>query len=109
MPTHQKVALVTGGGQGIGKGIVRQLLNVGMAVAIAEVDAEAGQEAEESFHQLGPVKFYETNVSDEASVEKAVGLIVLHFGRLDALVNNAGIAHPGYARQTRINSGLNPW
>ena len=96
-PHIKKVALVTGGGQGIGKGIVRHLLNAGMAVAIAEVDAEAGQEAEESFHQLGPVKFYEANVSDEASVERVLGLIMRHFGRLDALVNNAGIAHPGNA------------
>jgi NAD(P)-dependent dehydrogenase (short-subunit alcohol dehydrogenase family) len=97
MSTHHKVAMVTGGGQGIGKGIVRRLLNIGMAVAIAEIDAEAGREAEESFHEIGPVKFYETNVSDEASVERAVGLIMRHFGRLDALVNNEGIAHPGNA------------
>ncbi len=97
MATHRKVALVTGGGQGIGKCIVRHLLNIGMAVAIAEVDGEAGREAEESFQQLGPVQFYETNVGDEASVERAVRLTVEHFGRLDALVNNAGIAHPGNA------------
>ena len=97
MPTHHKVALVTGGGQGIGKGIVRHLLNIGLAVAIAEIDAEAGQEAEDSFHQLGPVRFFETNVADEVSVERTVHLIVRHFGRLDALVNNAGIAHPGNA------------
>lgn len=94
MATHRKVALVTGGGQGIGKCIVRHLLNEGMAVAIAEVDGEAGREAEESFQHLGPVQFYETDVGSEASAERAVRLTVEHFGRLDALVNNAGIAHP---------------
>lgn len=94
MATDKRVALVTGGGQGIGKCIVRHLLHIGMAVAIAEIDGEAGREAEENFQQLGPVQFYETDVSNEASVERAVHLTVEHFGRLHTLVNNAGIAHP---------------
>jgi NAD(P)-dependent dehydrogenase (short-subunit alcohol dehydrogenase family) len=93
----KRVAIVTGGGQGIGKCIVKQLLNMGMAVAIAEVDEEAGKEAEESFQELGPVKFYKTNVGDEASVGKAVRLTAEHFGRLDALVNNAAISRPDNA------------
>jgi NAD(P)-dependent dehydrogenase (short-subunit alcohol dehydrogenase family) len=94
MATDKRVAMVTGGGQGIGKCIVKHLLNVGMAVAIAEIDGEAGREAEESFQQAGLVQFYETDVSNEASAERSVRLTVEHFGRLDALVNNAGIAHP---------------
>lgn len=97
MVHDQRVALVTGGGQGIGKCIVKHLLSSGMAVVMAELDAEAGREAEESFKHLGPVRFCETDVSDEASVEQAVHLSIEHFGRLDALVNNAGIAHPGNA------------
>jgi NAD(P)-dependent dehydrogenase (short-subunit alcohol dehydrogenase family) len=97
MTTDRKVALVTGGGQGIGKCMVSHLLRLGMAVAIAEIDVEAGKEAEESLCNLGPVRFYEIDVSCEASVEKAVHLAVEDFGRLDALVNNAGIAHPGNA------------
>jgi NAD(P)-dependent dehydrogenase (short-subunit alcohol dehydrogenase family) len=97
MSKDKRVALVTGGGQGIGKCIVRHLLNAGMAVAIAEIDGEAGRETEEEFSQLGSVRFCETDVSDEASVERAVRLTVDHSGRLDALVNNAGIAHPGNA------------
>ncbi len=93
MPKYPKVGLVTGGGQGIGKCIAKRLLEVGMAVAIAEIDTQAGRETEENFHQLGPVQFYETDVSDEASVEKTIGQISQDFGRLDVLINNAGIAH----------------
>ncbi len=97
MDSQMKVALVTGGGQGIGKGIVKHLLEAGLAVAIGEIDGEAGREAEEEFRPLGPVRFCKTDVSDEDSVKSAVGLTVEHFGRLDLLVNNAGIARPGNA------------
>jgi NAD(P)-dependent dehydrogenase (short-subunit alcohol dehydrogenase family) len=97
MAIDGKVALVTGGGQGIGKGIVAHLLRANMAVAIAEIDAETGEEAEESLRHYGTVRFYETDVSSEASVERAVRLTLEQFGRLDALVNNAGIANPNTA------------
>ncbi len=75
MLTHQKVALVTGGGQGIGKGIVKRLLKSGMAVAIAEIDAEAGQETADSFRQLGPVRFY------EKGSKKGSSLVLAHTGQ----------------------------
>lgn len=94
MATVKRVALVTGGGQGIGKAIVRHLLSLGIAVAIAEIDLEAGREAEDTFRQLGMVKFFETDVGKEASVERTVRETVEQFGRLDVLINNAGIAHP---------------
>lgn len=94
MATVKRVALVTGGGQGIGKAIVRHLLSLGIAAAIAEIDIEAGREAEDTFRQLGMVKFFETDVGKEASIERSVRETVEQFGRLDVLVNNAGIAHP---------------
>ncbi len=50
-----KVGIVTGGGQGIGKGIVKRLLEEGMSVVIAEIDEEAGQEAEFQMKHLGPL------------------------------------------------------
>jgi NAD(P)-dependent dehydrogenase (short-subunit alcohol dehydrogenase family) len=88
-----KVGVVTGGGQGIGKGIVKRLLEEGMSVVIAEVDEEAGQEAEFKLKDLGPVLFTRTDVGDEESVAHCVAFAIREFGRLDALVNNAGIAH----------------
>ncbi|RPJ11095.1 MAG: SDR family oxidoreductase [Deltaproteobacteria bacterium] len=50
-----KVGVVTGGGQGIGKGVVKRLLEEGMSVVIAEIDEEVGQEAESQLKHLGPV------------------------------------------------------
>ena len=97
MVKARQVALVTGGGQGIGKCIVRRLHNAGMAVAIAEIDAEACREIEEEYAHLDSVQFWETDVADEASVESAVRQTMNHFDRLDALVNNAGIANPANA------------
>ena len=89
----EKVGVVTGGGQGIGKGIVKRLLEEGMSVVIAEMDEEAGQEAESKLKDLGPVLFTRTDVGDEESVKNCVAFVIREFGRLDALVNNAGIAH----------------
>jgi len=92
-PLKGKVGVVTGGGQGIGKSIVKRLLEEGMSVVIAEIDEEAGQGAESNLRHLGPVLFVRTDVGDEESVKNCVALVIQEFGRLDALVSNAGIAH----------------
>lgn len=97
MKLRGKVAFVTGGGQGIGKGIARRLLEEGMQVAIAERDAEAGRETAAAYAGLGAIRFIQTDVSDAASVEAAVREAVETFGGLDALVNNAGLADPDNA------------
>lgn len=86
-----KIALVTGGGQGIGKAIALGLLERGMRVAIAEADAEAGSETAAEFKAKGEILFIETDVAREADVKRAVELAEARFGGLDALVNNAGI------------------
>jgi NAD(P)-dependent dehydrogenase (short-subunit alcohol dehydrogenase family) len=88
-----RVAVVTGGGQGIGKGIVKCLLEAGMSVVIAEIDEEAGRETESEMKHLGPVSFHRTDVADEESVKHCVDSVLRKHGRLDALVSNAGIAH----------------
>ncbi len=91
MSLKDKVALVTGGGQGIGKAIALRLLGSGMKVALAEADAEAGRETEAEFKDKGTVLFIETDVAREADVRRAVELTESRLGGLDALVNNAGI------------------
>jgi FlaA1/EpsC-like NDP-sugar epimerase len=54
----KKAAIVTGGGQGIGKAIVKRFLQEGMNVAIADIDEEAGKETEAEYKHLGSPWFY---------------------------------------------------
>ena len=94
MSFTNKVAIVTGGGQGIGKAIVRRFLEANLRVMVAEVDAEAGAETIAEYKDLGTVRFVQTDVADEASVQQMVRETIAQFGRLDILVNNAAIANP---------------
>jgi NAD(P)-dependent dehydrogenase (short-subunit alcohol dehydrogenase family) len=90
----RKCALVTGAGQGIGRATARRLLAEGWAVVIAEIDREAGREAENELAPRGPCLFLPTDVSQEADVRNTVAAALARFGRIDGLVNNAGIAKP---------------
>ena len=86
-----RVALITGGAQGIGKAIARRFLVEGARVALVDVDAEAGEETRKEFASLGTVVFVPGDVGVEATARRAVKKVVGLFGRLDVLVNNAGI------------------
>lgn len=94
MTSNAKVAIVTGGGQGIGKAIARQFLQEGFAVVIAERDEEAGWETEAEYKTLGPIKFIPTDVANAESVANSIAKTVEAFDRLDVLINNAAIANP---------------
>ena len=88
----KKTVIVTGGAQGIGKGIAKQLLKAGYAVVIADIDPEAGQETEAEYSSLGKIQFINTDVSNEDSVKECLRLSLERFHNINALVNNAGIA-----------------
>ncbi|MFA6294461.1 MAG: glucose 1-dehydrogenase [Victivallales bacterium] len=90
-----KVALVTGGAQGIGKGVTKLFLGLGMKVVIADIDEEAGGETLEELKCLGDLKFVKTDVSVESEAKSAVEKTVEWFGGIYALINDAGIANPG--------------
>ncbi len=88
---EQKAAIVTGGGQGIGRAIIKRLLKDGMQVIIAELDREASEETESVLKPLGAVKFIRTDVTNEEMVKSTIKAILQHFKKLDLVVNNAGI------------------
>ncbi len=93
-PDNVPVVIVTGAAQGIGRGIAEHLLGQGFAVVAADIDTEAVREcagrhaATARFHAL-PM-----DVGDESSVAAAVDTALAWGGRLDGLVNNAGLADP---------------
>jgi NAD(P)-dependent dehydrogenase (short-subunit alcohol dehydrogenase family) len=86
-----KVVVVTGGAQGIGRGVAERFLAEGCRILIADCDAEAGEETARELTGLGEVRFVCTDVADESSVQAMVEAALSSFGAIDVLVNNAGI------------------
>jgi NAD(P)-dependent dehydrogenase (short-subunit alcohol dehydrogenase family) len=97
----QKVALVTGGGDGIGKAISQILSEHGAIVYILDVNEEAAKTtAEKIIEKDNQAHFIKCDVSDQKKVKKHVKAIYDKEGKIDILVNNAGIAHIGTAENT---------
>lgn len=90
------VVLITGGARGIGFATARYLLSRGYQVAIGDIDAKAGEEAAQALSSHGPVFFFQVDVRSEAGVRECVAAVLTRFARLDALVNNAGIAQASH-------------
>lgn len=91
-PTSMKTAIITGGGQGIGRVTTQYLLTHGYRVAIWESDTEALAELKEAFKaSSAQILFVSCDVSSEVNVRKAAEQTFSHFGQIDALINNAAI------------------
>jgi NAD(P)-dependent dehydrogenase (short-subunit alcohol dehydrogenase family) len=91
-----KVALITGGGSGIGRATALTFAREGARVVVSDVVAEAGQETVQLITQAGgEARFMATDVSQAAEVEALVAGCVGAYGRLDCAHNNAGIEGPG--------------
>lgn len=94
-PAQTRTAIITGGAQGIGRGIALHLLEQGLNVAAVDVDQAACDDlllaCSDRVDRLLCVR---ADVACEAEVEEAVRQTVARFGRLDALINNAGVGGP---------------
>ena len=84
---ESKIAVITGGGRGIGKATAQLFTNEGATVVIAEFDEVSGQS---TANELG-AHFIKTDISNEESVNALFNFVSSEFGQLDILVNNAGI------------------
>jgi len=95
MRLSDKVAIITGGGRGIGKAIALAFASEGASVAVASRSLPALDEtAKEIRSKGGNVLAIECDVANEAQVRKMVAATMDAFGRIDILVNNSGIAGP---------------
>lgn len=92
MRLNGKIALVTGGNSGIGRGIVHRFVREGATVAIAARDAAKGAQVLAEVERMGgKASFQAIDLSGEAAVRALVENIVAEHGRLDFVVNNAGV------------------
>jgi 3-oxoacyl-[acyl-carrier protein] reductase len=89
MRLKDKVAVITGGAAGIGKATARRFIEEGAKVIICDVNQEAGEAA---VQELGPeATFYKVDVTDRQAVQEWIDDIVARNGRVDVLINNAGV------------------
>ncbi len=105
MSSVDQVVLITGGAQGIGKGIALTFLKAGAQVALLDCNGPAGRAAEQELALFGTVLFVEADIADEEEVTRAVTVVLERFGRLDVLVNNAAIM----VRKPLFELSLSEW
>ncbi len=91
MDWKDKVVLVTGGAAGIGKATAERFAEAGARVVVCDVNEERGREVAQA---LGGA-FYKVNVADRQAVQAWVEDVIARYGRVDVLVNNAGILRDG--------------
>ena len=95
-----KVAVVTGGADGIGKAVVQRFSSEGAIVCIWDVQKEKGLTlADDIIKNGGNAVFYEVNTVDFNQVEKATRQVIERFGTIDILINNAGITRDASFRK----------
>jgi acetoin reductase-like protein len=90
---HQgKIAIVTGAGRGIGRGVALRLAQEGAHVVVAEYDRAAAEATAAELAALGPEALaYPIDISQIDQIDRMIPAVVAHFGRIDILVNNAGV------------------
>lgn len=91
MRLHDKIVIVTGGGQGIGEAISKKLAQEGATVGIADINEQTAKRAADNIHEEGGEAFpLQADVSQMADIERMTQQVKADHGRIDVLVNNAG-------------------
>lgn len=107
MDLSGRVAVITGGGRGIGRETARVLAGAGANIAIAELDQANGEDAAAEIRSLGRDAIaVPTDVRSSANVDAMTKQVLDHFGKIDILVSNAGIAHVVAAEDTSDDDWL---
>ena len=97
MRFKDKLVMITGGGNGIGRGIAHRFASEGASVAVCDINETAGKTVVEELKAMGAkASFHRVNVTDTSQIEKGVKEVVELYGVIDVLVNCAGITIPGY-------------
>jgi len=104
MRLSQKVALVTGGGAGIGEACCKRFAEEGATVVVTDINGDSAQRvADEITSAGGSAVAFVQDVTDEAGWDALIESIVANHSHLDVLVNNAGIALPGTVEDTSLD------
>ena len=101
MRLKDKVALITGGGSGIGRAIAREFAGEGAKLLIAELDEASGQAVAGEIGEAA--RFQRCDTSSEEDVQAAIAATVDAFGGLDIMVNNAGVAQKDWDTTLAVN------
>ncbi|ALG08248.1 SDR family NAD(P)-dependent oxidoreductase [Kibdelosporangium phytohabitans] len=99
-----RVALVTGANQGIGEEIVRRLAATGMTVYLGARDISPGQRAAEDLS--GDIRVVQLDVTDQLQIDAAVNYIDSNSGKLDVLINNAGVVVEWLVPADQVSASL---
>lgn len=100
---NNKVAIITGGARGIGKETARKFLEEGASVAIWDIDEEAGQSTVVELQSIGgKCLFYKVNTTNVQSVSQAAEKVNNDFGKIDILINNAGITRDASMKKMTV-------
>lgn len=104
MRLQGKAALITGAGSGIGRAIALEFAREGAKLLLAELDEESGKAVAEAVGAAGgEARFQRCDVAKEADVKQGIEAAVGAFGKLDIMVNNAGVAQRDWDTTIAVN------